>query len=200
MIFLGYDKMDINEKFSILESKIKEPSFLENKGMANDESYFIFDYDPKEEMIVRKGIEYLKNKINNNLNYGFKIIEFDLYEILIKVLEDDDFLDMVFELETEDGTESLIENIGDALSLHSESNEIVNYIIEHSEEDSILFLTGVGKAYPLIRSHNILNNLNQRLDDVAVIIFYPGTFSGLDLVLFNKLEDNNYYRGKNIVD
>lgn len=192
--------MDIHEKFNILESKIKEPSFLENKGMANDESYFIFDYDPKEEMVVREEIRRLKDKINNNPNFGFKIIEFDLYEILIKLLEEEDFLDDIFGLESEDGTESIIEIIADALSLQTESNEIVNYIIEHVEEDSILFLTGVGKAYPLIRSHNILNNLNQQMDEVAIVIFYPGTFSGLDLVLFNKLEDNNYYRGKNIVD
>ena len=192
--------MDIHEKFNILESKIKEPSFLENKGMANDESYFIFDYDPKEEMVVREEIRRLKDKINSNPNFGFKIIEFDLYEILIKLLEEEDFLDDIFELEDEDGTESIIEIIADALSLQTESNEIVNYIIEHVEEDSILFLTGVGKAYPLIRSHNILNNLNQQMDEVAIVIFYPGTFSGLDLVLFNKLEDNNYYRGKNIVD
>lgn len=192
--------MDIHEKFNILESKIKEPSFLENKGMANDESYFIFDYDPKEEMVVREEIRRLKDKINSNPNFGFKIIEFDLYEILIKLLEEEDFLDDIFELENEDGTESIIEIIADALSLQTESNEIVNYIIEHVEEDSILFLTGVGKAYPLIRSHNILNNLNQQMDEVAIVIFYPGTFSGLDLVLFNKLEDNNYYRGKNIVD
>ena len=192
--------MDIHEKFNILESKIKEPSFLENKGMANDESYFIFDYDPKEEMVVREEIRRLKDKINSNPNFGFKIIEFDLYEILIKLLEEEDFLDDIFELENEDGTESIIEIIADALSLQTESNEIVNYIIEHVEEDSILFLTGVGKAYPLIRSHNILNNLNQQMDEVAIVIFYAGTFSGLDLVLFNKLEDNNYYRGKNIVD
>ena len=192
--------MEMHEKFNILESRIKEPSFLQNKGMANDESYFIFDYDPKEEMVVREEIRRLKDKINSNPNFGFKIIEFDLYEILIKLLEEEDFLDDIFELENEDGTESIIEIIADALSLQTESNEIVNYIIEHAEEDSILFLTGVGKAYPLIRSHNILNNLNQQMDEVAIVIFYPGTFSGLDLVLFNKLEDNNYYRGKNIVD
>ena len=39
--------MNIDEKIGKIEPKIKEPSFLENKGLSNEVGYYIFDYDPK---------------------------------------------------------------------------------------------------------------------------------------------------------
>ena len=57
-----------------------------------------------------------------------------------------------------------------------------------------MLLIGIGKCYPIIRSHTILNNLHQVVDDVPVIMFYPGIYSGQDLMLFGEIKDDNYYR------
>lgn len=38
--------MTIEEKFNIAETKIRQPRFLENRGMGNEVVYYIFDYDP----------------------------------------------------------------------------------------------------------------------------------------------------------
>ena len=77
--------MDIDEKLSKIEPKIKKPSFLENKGLSNEVGYYIFDYDPKYELKVREEVLRIKNKINNS-SYAFSIVEFDLYEIIIDIL------------------------------------------------------------------------------------------------------------------
>ena len=63
--------------------------------------------------------------------------------------------------------------INKLLKLGSESNLIVNHIIDNTPKNSVVFLTGVGKSYPLLRSHNVLNNLHQVLDEVPVIMFLP---------------------------
>ena len=62
----------------------------------------------------------------------------------------------------------------------------------------MLFLKGVGKVYPFIRSHIVLNNLQSEIKNIPTLMFYPGEYSGRSLRLFNLLEDDNYYRAFNI--
>ena len=191
--------MDIEERLAKIEVKIKDTSFLNNKGLGNEVSYFIFDYDPKHEMKVREEIKYLKNKINNNPDLGFKILEFDLYEIILDILRQKGYLEKIFKLEKTKGRDYVKKAITKSLKLSSDSNLIVNYIKDRYTEDSVIFITGVGKAYPILRSHNVLNNLHQQLDEVPVIMFFPVKYSGKDLVLFNTIKDSNYYRAFQLV-
>lgn len=186
--------MDIDVKLSKIEPKIKEPSFLENKGLSNEVGYYIFDYEPKYELKVREEVSRIKNKINN-ANYSFTIIEFDLYEIIIDILKEKGYLEKVFNFEEKKGIEFTKKAIINLLKLNSDNNVIVNYILDKTPNTNcVVFLTGVGKAYPILRSHNVLNNLHQKLDEVPVVLFFPGKYSGMDLILFNTIEGSNYYR------
>lgn len=194
-IFLNFE-----ERLNQIEIKIKEPSFLQNKGLGNEVGYFIFDYEPEYELRVRNEVEYLKNKINNNPNLGFKILEFDLYEIIFEIIKTKGYLEKTFKFEETKGRDHAKKAITRMLKLSMDSNLIVNYIIDHTTENSVVFITGVGKAYPLLRSHNVLNNLHQQLDKVPVIMFFPGVYSGNDLVLFDTIKDGNYYRAFRLVD
>lgn len=185
--------MNIDDKLSKIEPKIKEPSFLENKGLSNEVGYYIFDYDPKYELKVRDEVSRIKKRINNS-NYSFKIVEFDLYEIIIDILNEKGYLEKVFAFEEKKGIDFTTKAIINLLKLNSDDNVVVRYILERTPSDCVVFLTGVGKAYPILRSHNVLNNLHQKLDEVPVVLFFPGNYSGRELVLFNTIEGNNYYR------
>ena len=66
-----------------------DSKFRENKGLGNEIGFYIFDYDPKDEIIVREHIAFLKQKINNE-SMDINIKEFDLYEIMIEILESKD--------------------------------------------------------------------------------------------------------------
>ena len=50
----------IEERLDIMEAKIKEPKFRDTTGKANEVNYWVFDYAPENELIVRDRIEYLK--------------------------------------------------------------------------------------------------------------------------------------------
>lgn len=186
--------MNIDEKISKIEPKIKEPSFLENKGLSNEVGYYIFDYNPKYELKVRDEVSRLKNKYNSDSNYSFSIVEFDLYEIIVNILKEKGYLEKVFKFEEKKGIKFTTKAIINLLKLNSDKNLIVNYIVDRTPDNCVVFLTGVGKAYPILRSHNVLNNLHQKLDEVPVVMFFPGKYSGTDLVLFNTVEGSNYYR------
>lgn len=182
--------MDFEEKLSNVELKIKDPSLKAD--------YYIFDYDPKYEMEVRKEVKHLKEKINNS-NLGLEIMEFDLYEIILDILKSKGYLEKTFEFEKKKGRNMAKKAVTKMLKLSMDSNLIVNYIKERYSHDSIIFITGVGKAYPLLRSHNVLNNLSQQVDDVPVIMFFPGKYSGLDLLLFNTIKDSNFYKAEPLI-
>ncbi|MDR3222981.1 MAG: DUF1788 domain-containing protein [Methanobrevibacter sp.] len=191
----------INDKLNKIESIITKDSFSSNKGLGNDIPYYIFDYNPKYELKVRNQVKYLKEKINDKDGYGFKIDEFNLYYIIIDILKKKKYLDKVFDLEEKKGREKTQDAINKLLKISSEdSNLIINYIKENISQNSIVFITGVGQSYPIIRSHDILNNLHHHIDDIPVVMFFPGKYSGYELILFGTIEDNNYYRAFPLID
>lgn len=184
----------IEERLNRIETIIKKDSFRRNKGLGNEVGYYIFDYDPTDEIKVREYVEYLKSKINNNTNLAFQIIEFDLYNVIMEILSEKGYLEKSFQFEEKKGREFTRKAISNVLKLSSDSNLIIKIIKENTTENSVVFITGIGKCYPLLRSHNVLNNLHQVLDEVPVVMFFPGEYSGNDLVLFGTIHDNNYYR------
>lgn len=172
---------------------IKDQRFRENKGLGNEIGFYIFDYDPKDEIIVREHISFIKQKVNND-SLDFSIKEFDLYEIVLAILESKGYLEKVFAMEEKKGTAEILKPIKNTLRLTQKKDLVVEYIRQRVEKTDIVFLTGVGKVWPIIRSHTILNVLHSVIDHVPLIMFYPGTYSGQDLHLFNDISDQNYYR------
>lgn len=192
--------LTLDERLNQIEEKISEKSFRENKGLGNEVGYYIFDYDPRDEIHVRNHIAYLKDRINNG-NKGFKIVEFDLFHLMIEVLEEEGYLEAFFDLEKENDFFDMADNLVETLGLDetNELNLIISKVLRGDLTDSVVFLTGVGKCHPIIASHNILNNLHQVLDTVPVVLFYPGEYSGQDLKLFGTMDTHNYYRAFRLV-
>ncbi len=184
----------LDEKFDILEKKIKEPGFRQNRGVSNEVKYFIFDYPAADELKVRSRINYIQNK-NDASSDDYTIQVFDLYEIMLDILKSKGRLEKCFELEKSKGFDKLCHGISNLLKVNSTDGLIIRYIDEHLLENAIVFITGVGKCYPIIRSHTILNNLHMVIDYVPVVLFYPGKYNGQELMLFDgEIKDDNYYR------
>ncbi|GHV28825.1 hypothetical protein FACS1894167_06890 [Synergistales bacterium] len=179
--------------------KIRETSFRRNKGLGNEVGYYIFDYPAALELTVREWVRYLQGKISIAVD-GFELIVFDLYDIMVSLLEKEDFMEQCFKFEQKHGMDHIIKSIGRMLRLSDDAGLIVEYIRERTPENSVVFLTGVGKCYPILRSHKVMNNLHQILDSVPVVMLYPGKYDGQELVLFGSVKDDNYYRAFRLVD
>ncbi len=189
----------IYERLDEILPILTDSRFRENKGLGNEIGYYIFDYDARDETIVREHINFLKQKINNE-DIGVAIKEFDLYEIMIDILVGKGYLQKVFDMEREKGTDAILRPIKNTLRLTQKNDLIVDHIRERVERNDIIFLTGVGKVWPIIRSHTVLNVLHSVIDHVPLIMFYPGTYSGQDLHLFDEISDRNYYRAFKLVE
>lgn len=189
----------IEERLDILEEKMRAESFRTNTGLGNEVGYYVFDYEAHQELTVRKRIEELKHT-NTELKFGYQLVIYDLYELMLQLLTDEDALEDLKELEEEEGTDYVFSSISEVLKFNDKDSLIVNYIVEHTPQDAVVFLTGVGKCYPILRSHKILNNLHQVMDHCPVILFYPGRYTGDSLNVFGELKEDNYYRAFPLVE
>lgn len=188
----------LDDRLDLAEKKIKEPKFRENRGLGNEVGYYIFDYPAEEELYVRERINYIQKR-NEDSGDEYRIIIFDLYDIMIKILEGKKYLDKCYSIEQKKGFQKVSNAVANLMKVNSTDGMIVNYIKEHTPEKAIVFITGIGKCYPIIRSHTVLNNLNLVIDKVPVVLFYPGKYDGQELVLFNEIKDDNYYRAFKLV-
>ena len=192
----------IEERLDILEEKMRQESFRTNTGLGGEVGYYVFDYDPNLELAVRERVESLGNS-NTTLKFGYQLKIFDLYELILELLEEEGVLEDLKDLEEEEGTDYVFQSISDILRFDDQDSLIIHHIMDNTPEDSVVFLTGVGKSYPIFRSHKILNNLHQVMDHCPVILFFPGKYNGDSLNIFGEVandQNENYYRAFPIVE
>ena len=146
---------DIKQELDRIRDRISDPSFLANKGLSNEVGIHVFCYDPADELIVRDFVSRLKAE--NGTPYHIK--ECDLYEIFLKLLEDKRVLKSVDGLEEKRGKEYLLKQL-QKIATPEALLEYMKY--EPHEYGDVLFLTGVGKIFPFMRSHKMLDSMPHR--------------------------------------
>ena len=184
-----------------LEQEIAGPRFLENKGLGNEVRYYVFDYPAADELLVRAHVAAILKK-NATGSAPFCILEFDLYDLIMDLLQEKGLLQKCFEMEKTKGLPFVSQAIGSALRFSVAGSPAIRRIQQKTPENAVVFLTGVGKCYPILRSHKILNDLHQVMTKAPVVLFYPGRYDGQELVLFSEAaaKDDNYYRAFKIID
>lgn len=188
--------MKFEKRLELLKDKVMEDDFLKGKGLGNEVPFWIFDYPTEKELVVRQTIDKLLERLDNQ---GIPIIKIDLYELCLNILDNKVGLDRIISLESEKGSNELHKKIQLLMKPAILIQEIKQLITQ--QEYQLVFLCGVGKVWPLVRSHNVLNNLQAVVrDEVVVVLFYPGEYSGNDLNLFNKCFEGNYYRAFRLID
>ena len=186
--------MDLSQRLDEMELAIHKPSFRKGTGRANEVNYWVFDYPPEKELEVRERVEYLKNK-NERGDDDFELVVFDLYDIIIDFLEKKNFMEKCYDFEKKRGIERIVKAVTNSMKVNDDDSLIVQYIKEHTPENAVVFLTGIGKCYPILRSHKVLNNLHQAFVRCPVVMFFPGTYQGKqhDLI-YGAVANDDVYR------
>ena len=189
---------NLNERFIELEDRMVSVEQLTKYGTANDLKFYIFDYNPQDEIAIRKEVIKLKSANPN-------IIEFDLYEMILDIIEAQGYMEDVIAAEKEYDKEHLLSEIFQPiLSVEEDNNEFLEKFKTIEDDGTkIILLTGIGKSYPIIRSHTILNNLQNIFKRNPVVMMYPGRYETkktMTLRLFDRLDDDNYYRAFPLIE
>jgi len=176
--------------------KIQSPGFLENRGRSKEIGFFVFDYPPEDELLVREHVGFLLKQLQSP-GCDIPFVEIDLYELLLEILERRGVLEKIPKQEASMGFAKLIESLRKGVLKPENFVKLIQARVKSGTR--LVLLTGVGKSYPLLRSHNVLNSLHKPLGHLTVIMFFPGTYDGRKLVLFEKFKDN-YYRAFKLVE
>ncbi|GAB1475208.1 DUF1788 domain-containing protein [Bacillota bacterium] len=189
----------LNDRFVDLEDRMISVASLTRYGTANDLKFYIFDYAPKDEFFIRKEVKKLKSRNPD-------IVEFDLYEMMLDIIEEESYLEDIHRMEVDYEKDLLLREVFQPLlSVEEDDNSFLQKFKTGVPDDgkSIVLITGVGKAFPIIRSHTILNNLQSIFRCNPVVMMYPGRYeikNAMTLRLFERLDDDNYYRAFPLVE
>lgn len=193
-------KEDFERRCKSLVSKLNDADFLANKGLGNEAGIFTFCYDPTLESAAR---DFFRRVVSDSRSgkYGSgdvraNVVERNLYDVLLSIAESKRVLDRLPGQEQKRGSEGLLKQV-QRIATPEAYVEAIDWS-PHSLGD-VLLITGVGEAFPFVRVHNVLNNMQSAFRDVPVIVTYPGTFDGGSLSLFGKLKDGNYYRAFDLI-
>ena len=135
--------------------------------------------------------------VNRLAQKGKTAMAIDLYDLCVTLLGEEDVLETILEEEQNLEQEDIVSTIDSILDIKSVVIPRISEMISEQNPD-FAFITGVGRVYPFIRSHGILNNLDELAKQNNIILFFPGEYNNLQLSLFGVISDENYYRGHNL--
>lgn len=172
-------------------------AFVSRRGTSNELGFFVFDYPPEDELLVR---EELHGRLLRRLaepGSPVRAVHVDLYDEVLALLAERNILDKIQPMEDREGFPAVLEKLQrGVLRPENIAQRIVSRILPGH---TLLIISGAGRSYPLIRSHTILNNLHDPVGRMTVLLMFPGTYDQKELRLFGRLKDDNYYRAFRLV-
>lgn len=187
---------NIVKKFEHIYQVITDKDFLQMKKLGGEIPFFIAAFDPKQQIDVDRAIRSLKNKLETN---GIPVLELNLYDIALELLTEELSDGEIFELEITMDKREFKEALQSTLDINEVLVPKMKSLIENNSA-KVYFLTGIALVFPFIRSHNVLNNIQNIAREAPTVAFFPGDYNGYSLELFGLMKDDNYYRAFNIAN
>ncbi|MBI9018587.1 MAG: DUF1788 domain-containing protein [Phycisphaerae bacterium] len=186
---------ELTERLNKIYDCITAENFLRCESLCNEIGYYIFDYMPENELEVRDHIIALKKQLAGQAQ--LKVADINLFELLIDHLKSRDLFEKSFQMETDKG----LGHLWKAIKAPLKTENLVKIFQEkvNPNDYDMVFITGVGNAWPLARAHSLLNNLQSVMSEIPLVLFYPGCYDGQHFRLFGKLRSNPYYRAFRLV-
>ncbi|WOC59195.1 DUF1788 domain-containing protein [Paenarthrobacter sp. AT5] len=194
-------KIDLSKEEEHLFGVLSGRRFLQMEGLSNEVPFFIYPYDPEDALAVSGSKKRIKNRLASK---GIVVREVNLYDLSVEILKERGVWDRLIALEPEQEKDDFRELLQGMLDPQLHIASAIRTKLAEGDFD-IFFLTGIGEVFPYIRSHNVLNNLQSVVTRKPMLMFFPGRYEqsatlGSSLVLFGRLQDDQYYRAKNILD
>lgn len=188
---------DLNERLNKILDRVTSDDFLSGHGLGKEIPFYAFDYPPEDELVVRDHIHFVVSQIPKK-HPGLRVIHVNLFQMIVDYLRQRNLFDKAIALQKAGGNEAVFA----ALKAPLDASRVAN-VFERTarpKDHDIVFVSGVGSAYPLLRTHSLLNNLHPLTGNTPLVLFYPGKYDGQSLRLFGTLQDRPYYRAFRLVD
>jgi len=182
----------LDRKFDKLFHNLKKESFLSMSVFGGGIPFYIVPYNPEQENETVPKISQLKDRLSRD---GISVFEINLFDLSLDILEKRGVLDKIISKEQSLSKAKLFKTLQAVLDSETKLIPYIEELVKQNPSQMII-LTGIGQVFPFIRSHTILNNLQNSIKDRPTVMFFPGTY-GKDLSLFGNIKDDNYYQALN---
>ncbi len=189
--------LTFEERLNLILPRVKSDDFLSSQGLGNEIGFWIFDYPPEREGEMRDFLENTVLPALNKTHPPLRVAHLNLFHLITSLLDERGLLDKVFEMQQTKGDEAVLAALRPVLKEDKLAQMIVQQI--NLNETDVLMISGVGTAYPMLRTHTLLSALHPLMGDTPLLMFFPGTYDGYSLKLFNKLSEDHYYRAFRLV-
>ncbi len=171
--------------------RLLSKDLYEKSGLGGEIKFYIFDYPPEMELVVREHVDFVCKEVAKK-KPNLILEHINLFRFLVEYLDGKKLLERSFKLQKEKGDDQLLIALKGTLS----TDKLAPIFAEKalSRNPDVILVSGVGAAYPLLRSHSLLNNLHALIENTPLILFFPGIYDGQGLRLFGRLPETNYYR------
>ena len=185
-------KIDLAAKFRHAYDQITKPQFLKMEAIGGEVPHYVLAYPPAQELECRRELTALAKKLREN---GVRALAVDVFALCHATIVDnvDDVRDL-YELEREEPTDAFLETMQSLTDMTERFLPALEQAMERHGPYDVLFLYGVGQAYPFLRSRTLLENLQHVTKTAPTILFFPGTYTGTSFQLFGRLPSDNFYR------
>jgi len=185
------------ERLNQILPRLTSKELLNNEGLSNEIGFWVFDYPPEFELEMRS---FLADVIEPALAKHHPPIRFatvNVFDLAIGLLEERKLLDKALDMQLAQGDDKALESLRRVLKEDKLAERLVSQIDVDNQD--LVILTGVGSAYPILRTHTLLSALHPLMKDTPLLMLYPGKYDGYSFRLFNKLSEDHYYRAFRLV-
>lgn len=194
---------ETSERLNQILPLITSEAFLSSEGIGNEIACYIFDYPPTDELKVRDHITLMMDRIKSH-HGDLQVLHLDLFDVAIDYLKRRGLFEKALEMQEAKGEMALLQSLKGPLA----AEKIRDFIAEeyHPVNHDLTLLSGVGSVWPMLRAHSLLNCLHPVMGQTPLVLFYPGSFDGTTLTLFDRIPSNvtnkggkHYYRAFTLV-
>ena len=172
--------------------RVTSKEFLASKGIGNEIACYIFDYAAADELLVRDHIQMMLKWLASN-HRGLHVLHLNLLEVCLDYLERRGLLEKAIALQQTKDDVAVLRALKGPLAAEKIRDFIAS---EHKPADyDLLFISGVGSVWPMLRAHSLLNCLHPIMGDTPLVMFYPGSFDGTTLRLFDQIAASSTSQG-----
>ena len=188
-----------------LDEKLNSKEFQDVENGDLFYNFYLFQYEASKEYDIRCQIKLFNESLIRPSNY-IDVLTLDLFEEFCKFLDGQRFLkhpsylQYLLEKEKTDPN-AVLKTLTNKANCDAFWQYIDNVILQHiTQEDNkkrpYIFLYGIGKMYPYMRTNVFLTNYEpyNKSDKYKIIVFYPGHVENNSYRIFDKLDDYHTYR------
>lgn len=185
---------DMDTLFEHIYQKLTAPDFGQNLG--GELPLYIQPFPTRRQSAIPQQVERLRMRLAKK---GIPSININLYDLCTGILQEEGILDAILEGERDIDHEAMVSTLDSVLDIKTVVIPRIQELIEE-QQPQFVFIHAIGRVYPFLRSHAILNNIDELTTGCNLVFFFPGEYNNLQLKLFGKISDENYYRGQNLND